>query len=198
MKIGNIVSKEPIKIDKVFNLVESIDDCIDSIPTITIGLDYVRHLEPDFMYRKINDNLFWTFTKTESRKHHILDLNSFKDYCFKELIAKTTYIFIDPIQYSRKKIKKILTKVYSLENIITFVYEDKMVYLFSENLIFGIDLNLAKYMGIKDEKIKSRLKSLSTVFLEQNEILIEYKNYMESLDNQVKYIPLLYFMSNNE
>jgi hypothetical protein len=198
MKIGNIVSDSPIGVDKFFNVVDSLNDCIKGIPTLIIGLDYVRHLEPDFMDRRLEDGNFWTFTKEESRKHHIIDLDSFKDYCFNSAIDDISYIFIDPIQFPKNKIKKILSKINSLDNIVTFIYEDKMAYIFSENLIFGVDLKLAKYIGIKEEKIKSKLKSISTVFLDQDRILIEYKDNMERLDNQVKYIPFLYLMSNNE
>ena len=198
MKIGNIVSNEPIEVEEVFNLVDSVDDCIDGIPTLIIGLDYVRHFDLDFMERKLEDGSFWTFTKKESRKHHITDLDFFKDYCFQQSIKEINYIFVDPIQYSLTKMKKILSKINSLDNVITFIYDDRVAYVYSENLIFGIDLKLLNYIGIKDSKIKSRLKSISTVFLDQNEILIEYKNYMERLNNHAKYIPYLYSISTNE
>ena len=67
-----------------------------------------------------------------------------------------------------------------------------MLYVYGENLIFGIDLNLLKYIGINPVKVENKIKSISKVFLDDKEIFIEYKSNMERLGNSVKYIPYLY------
>jgi hypothetical protein len=201
VKIGNIISKTPINVDKVFNVVESFDDTIEGIPTLIHGFYIVKEKygsNVNFVERELGENLFWTFTVDEQRKYHHQDIDKFKDYCFENAVSKVNYVFVDPIQFNKTKMKKVLRKMYSLQNPITYILHDKMVYVFGENLIFGIDLKLLKFLGIKDTKIKSRLKSMSAVFLDQNEILIEYKNYLERLDDQAKYIPFLYSISNNE
>ena len=73
-----------------------------------------------------------------------------------------------------------------------------MFYVYSDNLIFGIDLKLLKYIGLNCDKIKEKIKSISNVFLSDNEILIEYKKCVETLNNRVRYIPYLYFIRNGK
>lgn len=192
MKIGNIVSKEPLKVDDVYNLVTSIDECISGLPTLLVGLDYVREYDLDYMDRKLTDGRYWTFTRKESRKHHVIDLDSFKDFCFKTIIEKMDYIFVDPIQFTLSKMKKVLHKINTLDNPVTYNHEGVMLYIFSENLIFGVNLNLCNYIGISVDKVINKIKVKSSVFLDHEDVLIEYKEYMERLNNEVKYIPILY------
>ena len=73
-----------------------------------------------------------------------------------------------------------------------------MIYLYSDNLIFGIDLKLLKYIGLNVDKIKYKIKSMSNVFLSDDEILIEYKKCVETLNIKVRYIPYLYFVKNGQ
>lgn len=200
MKIGNIVSNTPLKVGEEFNIVDSLDDIIEGIPTLIVGHSIVKENfgeDLNFVEREV-DGIFWTFTMDELKKHHIIDLDIFIEHCFQHSVENINYIFVDPIQYSRKKMKKIIDKIKSIDEPISYLSEKNMLYIFGENLIFGIDLKLIKYLGIDDNKIKSRAKSMSKAFLEGSEILIEYKNYLERLRNQTKYIPFLYSISKHE
>jgi hypothetical protein len=71
-----------------------------------------------------------------------------------------------------------------------------MLYIYGDKFLFGVDLKLMSYIGIKKDKIKHIIKSKSPVFLEENEILIEYKNYIEELGYQIKFLPYLYSIRN--
>ena len=71
-----------------------------------------------------------------------------------------------------------------------------MIYIYSSNNIFGIDLNIVKFVGRNCDKLINYLKSFINDFLVDDKILIEYKGYMDILDNQVKYIPYLYSIEN--
>jgi len=200
MKIGNIVSNTTLKVGKEFNVVSSLNNIIEGIPTLIVGYNIVKEKfgdDLDFIERKI-DGIYWTFTKYEQKKYHTPDLNKFIDYCFKKYVKNINYIFVDPIQFSKNKIKKVINKIQNIKEPITYVTDNNMLYIFGDNLIFGIDLKLIKYIGINDTKIKYRLKSISKAFLEGNEILIEYKDYLERLNNQTKYIPLLHSISKYE
>lgn len=201
MKIGNIVTKTDLKVDSQYNVVSSLDEIIEGIPTLIHGYHLANDLSDtnlNFLDRKISEDVYWTFTIDEDRKHHIIDIDNFKDLCFKNLVNNVTYFYVDPIQFSRQKIKKVLTKLHSIDNAITFIFNDNMTYIYSDKIIFGIDLKLFKFIGLKTDKIKTRIKEKSLVFLDHSEILIEYKEYLERLDGQYKYIPLLYSIRNNE
>ena len=71
-----------------------------------------------------------------------------------------------------------------------------MIYIYSSNNLFGIDLNIIDFVGRNSNKLIDYLKTFINVFLVDSSILIEYKGYMDALNNEVKYIPYLYSIEN--
>lgn len=197
MKVGNIVSTTNITITDDFNVVKSLDDIIQGLPTLIIGWDYVKKNYPDYDItdRKLSDNLYWTFKKTEKRELHEEDIYNFIQKIYSDLLANINYVFIDPIINNKKVIKKILKKINSIKQIVSYHHND-MIYMYGENIIFGIDLNLINFMGFDVNRIISKIKDKSKYFLTKSSIFIEYKDKVENLDNQVKYIPYLYLINN--
>jgi hypothetical protein len=197
MKIGNIVSTTNINVSEDFNVVQSLDDIIQGLPTLIIGWDYVRSNYPDYdvIEKKLGDNLFWTFKKTENRGQHEEDLYNFVEKSYKNLIINISYVYIDPVLFSLRKMKKVLRKITSTPKIIAYQH-GSMLYIYGDNIIFGIDLNFMEFIGINQTKIKNKIKDIGGILLSENQIFIEYKKRVENLDNQVKYIPFLYSIEN--
>lgn len=199
MKIANIVSQTDIQINQDFNVVKSMDEIIHGLPTLIIGFDYVNKHYPDFdiLSFTIEPNIYWTFRKNEKRDKYEHDLSLFitKVYC--DLVQEISYIFVDPIHYNKKTLHKIIKKIKTLDKIISYINND-MIYIYSDKLIFGVDLNLLEFIGFKKDSIKAKIKQISSVFLDDSRILIEYKNIVEELDNQVKYIPYLYSIKDEQ
>ena len=199
MKIANIVSHNKVNVSEHFNVVESMDKIIHGLPTLIIGFDYVNKHYPDFdiMERKLGDNLYWTVKRTEKRDKYEEDLSWFVNKVLKDLITDVNYVFVDPIQYHGKVIRKIIRKFYSIPNKITY-QDGQMLYVYGEKIIFGIDLKLLKYIGLNPIKIKQKILVQSSVFLGDSDILIEYKNSVEELDDKVRYIPYLFSITNEQ
>jgi len=197
--VANIFSKTSIDVPFDFNVVSSFDDAIEGLPTLIIGYDYVNEHYPDFDITNIHlgGNLYWTFKKNEKRDKLEKDLRWFITKVYTDLINDLSYIFIDPIQYNRKTLVKIIRKIYSLEYKVSY-FNEEMVYIYGGKFIFGVNLKLLKYMGLDVEKIKFKIKNISDVFLDDKEILIEYKSTISSLDNKVRYIPFLYLIRNGK
>lgn len=197
--VANIVSQSDINISEDFNVVKSMDEIIHGLPTLIIGFDYVNKHYPDFniLNFTIEPNLYWTFRKNEKRDKYEHDLSLFitKVYC--DLVQEISYIFVDPIHYNKKTLYKIIKKIKSLKNIVSYIHND-MIYIYSDKLIFGVDLNLLEYIGFKKDGVKDKIKQISSVFLDSPRILIEYKNIVEELDDQVKYIPYLHSIKNEQ
>lgn len=193
--IANIVTSNKLEVDDIddINVVKSLDDIIQDLPTLVTSYKWVtdNYDDYDIYDKQLGDNLYWTFAKTERRDIFNHDVEEFITLANRALISKIKYVFVDPIQLQRDTIKKIITKIYELKNKITFKNRD-MLYIYGENLIFGIDLNLLKYIGINPIKVEKKIKSISKVFLDDKEIFIEYKSNMERLGDSVKYIPYLY------
>jgi hypothetical protein len=193
MKIANIVTNNKIDVDGDINVVSDFSDIIGGIPTLVTSYDWVinNYEDYDFYDKQLADNLFWTFAKTERRDIFTKDVEDFITFANRALTSKITYVFVDPIQLQLDSIKKIITKIYGLKNKVAFKTMD-MIYIYGENLIFGIDLNLLKYIGINVVKVERKIKKICDVFLDDKEIFIEYKSNMERLNDSVKYIPYLY------
>jgi hypothetical protein len=193
MKIGNIVSKTKISVSEDFNVVESLDDINPELPTLLIGMDYVSKNYPDYDItdRKLGPKLYWTFKKTENRSLQEDDINKFMYQAYLDLISDVNYVYVDAILFGKQKLRKIIKKILSLTK--SVVYKDNnMIYIYGDKLIFGIDLKQLCFIDANINRIMSKIKHKCNVFLESNEILIEYKKNVERLENKVRYIPYLY------
>jgi len=199
MKIANIVSTQKVNVSQEFNVVESMDSVIHGLPTLILGFDYVNKHYPEFdvMDRKLGENLYWTVKRTEKRDKYEEDLSWFITKVLTDLISEISYVFVDPIQYNSRTIRKVIRKFHSMENKIAY-QNGQMLYIYAEKIIFGVDLKLLKYIGLDYNKIKEKLISKSSVFLTNDKILIEYKKTVEELDNQVRYIPYLFSITNEQ
>jgi hypothetical protein len=199
MKIANIVSNQKVNISQEFNVVDSMDGIIHGLPTLILGFDYVNKHYPDFdvMSRKLGDNLYWTVKRTEKRDKYEEDLSWFVTKVLTDLISEISYVFVDPIQYNSRTIRKVIRKFHSMQNKITY-QNGQMLYIYDEKIIFGLDLKLLKYIGLDYNKIKEKIIRKSKVFLTNDKILIEYKKTVTELDNQVRYIPYLFSITNEQ
>jgi hypothetical protein len=193
MFVGNIVTHSNINVEKYFNVVNSLDKIIDGLPTLIIGWDIVKNIEPnaDFINKKLSDNIFWTFKKSERRDIFGDDLYNFTEYSYKLLITNIKYTFIDLIQFSKSEVKDIFKYIKNSKKVIGYLYNN-MVYLFIEKTVYGLDLNLLKYMDYNLDETLLKIKTYCSVFLDNKDILIEYKDVIDMLNNEVKYVPFLY------
>jgi hypothetical protein len=196
--IGNIVTSNDLKVDENFNVVDSLDNIIEGIPTLLVGIDNAKKKSDKLNYieRQLDDNTFWTFTKKEKRVLFEEDLFYFIENSYKHLTEKINYVFVDAILFDNTKMKGIFDEISKNDNNITFI-TNEMVYIYCGDKIFGIDLKQIKYVGGDIVKLMGKIKDWSKVFLENDEILIEYKNNLGMVDDEVKYIPVLYSIREN-
>ena len=193
MFVGNIVTQSKVNIDKYFNVVETMDAIIHGLPTLIVGWDIVKTIEPevDFITRKLSDNIFWTFKKTERRDIFENDLYDFIHHSYNLLIKDLDYKFIDLIQLSEQELKTTFKEIKKSTKVIGYIHEN-MLYIYTDNIVYGLDLKLVTYLEYNLADILNKIKSYCSVFLDNDEILIEYKDIIDMLNNEVKYVPFLY------
>lgn len=196
MKIGNIVSTTSVSVSDDFNVVQSLDEIIQGLPTLIVGWDYVKKNYPDYDVtdRQLADNLYWTVKKTEKRDIYEEDLFYFIQNTYNGLVKDIDYYFLDPFNLTRKKLVRLLQKLNSCKSI--SYHHDNMVYIYIENYILGIDISLMEFIGFKYDKLVDKIKQKSSIFLTKDMIFIEYKHRIENFENQVKYLPVLYSIEN--
>lgn len=205
MKIGNIVSTTKVSVSDDFNVVQSLAEIIQGLPTMIIGWDYVKKHYPDYnmIERKLGEGLYWTFKKNENRELHDEDIYRFSIKAYMNLVKDVRYYFLDFISLRLGRIKKFLMLVKNTPDIISFRYNYPkknidMVYMLINHSIYGVDLNLLEYMGVNKVKLLDKMRKNTHIFLEENAIFIEYEKGLELLDYQVKYIPFLYLIKNGQ
>jgi hypothetical protein len=198
-KIANIVSTHKVDVSEYFNVVESMDQIIHGLPTLIVDYYYVDKNYPNFDIgdSKLEDNLYWTFKKTHKRDKYNEDLDCFVRFVYYNLIKNINYLFVDPIQYPYRSLRKAIKKIHSIDTLISYKTGD-MVYIYGENLIFGVDLKLLRYMGFDTAKLLTKIITKSSVFLEDENIFIEYKQIIDELDNQIRFIPYLHSILNEK
>lgn len=200
MEIANIISSKKLNVGPEFNVVENIDEIVfKELPTLIIGYDEICELygeeNVNVLKRNVTKNIFWTFKRTVKRQLYDVDLESFIRHAYKKATSNLNYVDLDLIQSSKSKIIKIIKHLLGLKDVISYESKNSVIYIYSNNIIFGIDLNLIEYVGFNPDKVREKIKDKSAVFLEGEEILIEYKNHLERLDNDIKLIPFLYFIN---
>ena len=165
MKFANIVSKTNIDIGEDFNVVKSVNDIIIGLPTLIIGWDVIKKQYPnyDITDRKLDNKTYWTFKKTEKREFYEEDLYKFKKMVFENLTSEINYVFVDPIINTKRTLKKIIKKL-DCDNLISYHHND-MLYIYLDNIIFGVDLSLIEFIGLNKNKILSKIKTKLTALL---------------------------------
>jgi hypothetical protein len=198
MVIGRVISEFEIDLGERFEwLTEPPEDI--TVPMIYVGMvktnEWLQNEadDLDILTRRINDRDWWTFTKKEHRSLHANDLMLFREFCYHRLIKDVKYEFIDPLLLSDDEHKKAFDKLKGCKTIISCNVGD-MVYMYDTVKTYGINLMFYQIVGADRTKMLKRIKAISTVFLEAEEILIEYNDFMGEYENDFMYLPFLYSM----
>jgi len=205
MYIANIITIDKINIGEEFNICSSMSDLSEEdlkLPTLIVGYEVICGLygadNIDLLDRQITSKIFWTLRKNEKRIIYSNDLETFIRYSYKKFASKLNFINVDLILYSKRKLFKIVRKMLTIRDGVAYESSNKIIYLYHDNLIFIIDLNLTSYLGLKSDKIINKVKSICKKYISGNDILIEYGNHLDRLENDIKLIPFLYSLNPSE
>jgi len=194
MYLGNIVTVYKIEEDK-FRISPTLESINKDLPTLIIGWDTTKELmgeKVSILHKKINDNLYWTFSPKERKVEYDKDIISFKKLCFNKIGKEIPYVYLDILHGKFHINKKIIQKIYSLDDPISYISKNNMLYIFGENIIFGVDLNICELIGINKEKIIEKIDNIPNSILIGNEIFNKCKEYIKKLDNREKLVPYIY------
>jgi len=189
--VGNIITKESITgIPNNFDIRETV--LTTETPNLIIGWELTKTLYPEasILRKKINDNLYWTFSPTEKRSVFENDLKKYIDKSYKDYIKKIKFYNIDPIIYKINTIDELLGKLSIVAGGFTYLYVNKIVYVYHNFIIYSIDLELLDFIGFDRKIILSLLKE-TTNFSDCDWELKNFKNELKYLD--IKYLPYLIY-----
>ena len=200
MYLGRIITKsknvETIDFVDVTYDKSLVENC--TIPTLTIGkknaIELVGKENVHFLDKKIRDNLYWTFAKTEQRNEYEHDLKKFNDMVLKKIVSGIEYknlnIFIEPIS----KIKKFIHFMNgSAKKVIYSSYS--MLYVYCKNTVYGISLSDLEYIGVTRKKIYSKLYKNKNNIIITNDYFLT-KEIKKCINGNKILVPYVYFLQN--
>ena len=107
---------------------------------------------------------------------------------YKYYIKKIKFYNIDPIIYKINTIDELLDKLKIVAGGITYLYVNKIVYVYHSFIIYSIDLELLDFIGFDRKIILSTLKEITNF---SDGEFKNFKNELKYLD--IKYLPYLIY-----
>lgn len=198
MYIGNIITSSKIEDDnfKVCRKLETIDG---SLPTLIVGWEKTKEIYGDkvsILHKKIDDKTQWTFSTKERKVDYDKDIESYMSNCYSNIGKDINYIYVDVIHDSKKKIKKIIRKIYSLKNPKVYNHLNRMIYIYGDNIVFGVDTEMLSYIGIDYKKVLDKLSKISNCLFIDEKIFNIYKSIINKINGKVRLIPYIYELEN--
>lgn len=196
LKLGNLIPYSPYNDYTHFNVYDSLEEVNPELPTLIVGWENVKRFYDvdriDPLERYFDEDIFWTFAEEEERKYHELDKVHFLEHCYGKFIEDVQYVAVDPIQRNLSSLKKIHRKLSSSKSVITYKHQNT-VYMLTDNIIFGFDIDLYDRLGLK-HGLSKRVKDVTDTFLDETSLnlISEYEPHLRYLNNEIKFIPYLY------
>tara|TARA_Y100000389_G_scaffold198328_1_gene234655 strand:+ start:4792 stop:5421 length:630 start_codon:yes stop_codon:yes gene_type:complete len=203
MIVGNIINCNE-EIDERYFKCLSIDEFISTdiredhmkLPTLVVGWSTVKENFKDVsILSKVitppkegeRGGIYWTFSKAEKRGIYEENLKEFKEKCYEDYIKKIKTYNIDPIVYNINTTEELCEKLSNLSGGVGYLFQGRIVYIYKENSIFMVDLDLIKFIGFDFGFILKFLMDNLSVFSEDLEE--DFTEELKHLD--IKYIPYL-------
>ena len=198
MYIGRIISnKENIDTLDFVDVTKNIGSIDNFIPTLIIGKKKAEEIygkeNIKVLDKKITNNVTWTFDKVERRNEYERDLKMFNDSLIKTIKKNIKYeffnIYIEPIS----RIKKLISFIKSPKIKYIYIFNDH-IYMYYNNIVYGISLSDIQYLGINKNRILRLLNSNSSNIIVENHDFLSKKMRQIIKEDKIL-IPYLYFLS---
>ena len=198
MYIGRIISnKENIDTLDFVDVTKNIGSIDNFIPTLIIGKKKAEEIygkeNIKVLDKKITNNVTWTFDKVERRNEYERDLKMFNDSLIKTIKKNIKYeffnIYIEPIS----RIKKLISFIKSPKIKYIYIFNDH-IYMYYNNIVYGISLSDIQYLGINKNRILRLLNSNSSNIIVENHDFLSKKMRQIIKEDKIL-IPYFYFLS---
>jgi len=191
LKIGNIIySNELVNHNKLefINYYDknNINNIDYNLPTLIVGWQYLKQINNilsnynncSILEKElIKNKLYWEFSFEENKSNHIDGIETYiYNLPYYYFDANYNYILIDPIFKEIKEINQLLKfipnkidKIYS--------YKNEMLYILSNNKIYGIDVKMFNFFNFDINILIELLKKNNKFIYDDGNI---YEKYYQS------------------
>lgn len=194
-KIANILTtNNKLELGGAYNICRCMDCLDDTLPTLIIGYDNAQEYIKDFNILKKDypeQNLYWTFKKTERRDEHNEDLKKFCNKVLKEQAEKAKYEYIDILNMGYRRISNLIKYIDGTDHK-RVLFIKGFVFIYSErySVVWGLSLKLCEFLGIRKMKIIDRIKrNRNNYIIDLKEVPADIK---KNVDNNLHWLLPLY------
>lgn len=171
MILGYIVTDKKLK--GIDGFVEQVDDISLADPTkpiLIVGWKKAKE-HPKYstvLEKKLDENLYWTFGKSESRSDFEEDLKIFYNIIYNNILNNIIYNNINIFKLKYNSIKKLYNIILNSEKNKNIYLSKNMLYIPHEGKVLGLSLSILEYCGIPSDKIVNKIKSKGINIVEDN------------------------------
>lgn len=156
--LGYIVTEK--KLSGVYGFVKQVSDVSDADltkPTLIVGWELAKQFDGyNILDRRLGDNLFWTFSRTENRSTLESDLMKFYEFVKKKAVENCDYKFVSIFQLTLEKAKKLVSILNSSRKRNIYISND-IVYVKYGNTVVGVSLMELEYCKINPDKVLKKI-----------------------------------------
>ena len=194
MVLGYIVSDKKLKnIDGFVEQVDDISSADSTKPILIVGWKKAKE-DPRYtsiLDKQLDDKVYWTFNKSESRSDFEEDLKNFYYIIYNNILNNINYYYINIFKLKYKDIKRLYNIIFDKGKNKSIYLSKNILYISHEGKILGLSLSVLEYCGIPMKKVLGRLKSNGINIIEDDKKFI-FK-LSKQLGNKKYAIP--YFVS---
>lgn len=169
-----------------------------SVPTLIIGkknaIDMFGIENVKVLNRKIKENTYWTYAKTEKRNVFEDDLRKFNINLIKNLKKNVKYTFFNVLSEPLSRVKNFINFMNGEKDKVVYITENHVYIYFNKN-IYGISLDDIEYLNIPKTKVIDKIKHNSHNIIIDNTKFLSSKMKKYVQDDKIL-VPYLYFVAN--
>lgn len=180
--LGYIISEKKIKgLEPFVKQIQREEDAKEAFPILIVGWDIAKAHKgyKSVIDRKIDDNVYWTFKKTESRVDFEKDLSAFYKVLINNFIGEIDYKYLSYRNITESRLKKMFQYVNSNDCKCIYLSNDMLYVPFNKSVI-GVSLRVCEYCGISKEKMLSFVKNTSRIISDKD---VEDKSVLKWFQN---------------
>lgn len=161
--VANIITKSnKIDFEFKYNKCKSMEDIDIKLPTLIIGFENAKKYIENFDILKKSypeQNIWWTFLKTEKRVDYDKDIKYFNDVIIKKIIENIKYQLCDIATMNKDDKMNLWNFLLSDRN--KLIYNDFNKFLFiydnEKNTVFGLSLTTCRFCGVDTKNLCDKI-----------------------------------------
>lgn len=194
-----IVQRKTFDVIPLIDVTNDQSNLSENIPTLIIGKKFAESIygadNVKVLDRKINENVYWAYSKTENRDDFTKSISSFEELILSRIKNDVKYSYFNIFIEKLSKIKKFIAFINGEFEKYIFIRKN-CLYIFYNNNVIGISLNDLQFIGVSVEKVyKVLYRNKYNHIIKNSEFISDsLKKYV--YNNNIV-IPYIYFLLNN-